>query len=118
MLRPPVEPMLAATVRDLPTPGSCAGGCAYEPKWDGWRALLFHDGDRVFLQSRTGRPLAPYFPEITRIARTALPAHVVVDGELLVWEHDHGRTSFAMLQRRGSGRTPARRPAPAPPPHL
>jgi ATP-dependent DNA ligase len=118
MLRPPVEPMLAATVRDLPPPGACPGGCAYEPKWDGWRALLFHDGDRVFLQSRTGRPLAPYFPEITRIARAALPAHVVLDGELLVWEHDHGRTSFAMLQRRVSGGTQAVRLARAHPAHF
>lgn len=103
MLRPPVEPMLAAPVSQLPGGATCRGGCAYEPKWDGWRALLFHDGDRVFLQSRTGRPLAPYFPEVVRIATDALPPHVVLDGELLVWEEDRGRTNFSLLQRRISG---------------
>jgi ATP-dependent DNA ligase len=98
MLRPPVEPMLAAAATELPA--ACRGGCAYEPKWDGWRALLFHDGTRVQLQSRTGRPLAPYFPEVTRVAREALPPGVVLDGELLVWDPDRGRTSFTLLQRR------------------
>jgi ATP-dependent DNA ligase len=110
--------MLAAAVRDLPPARDCRGGCAYEPKWDGWRALLFHDGDRVHLQSRSGRPLDPYFPEVTRIARTALPAHVVLDGELLVWEHDRGRTSFAHLQRRISGGAQAVRLARAHPAHF
>jgi len=63
LLRPPIEPMLAATVDRLPAPDACAGGCGYEPKWDGWRALLFREPDRVYLQSRSGRPLAGYFPE-------------------------------------------------------
>jgi ATP-dependent DNA ligase len=100
MLRPPIEPMHAAAVMELPVPQACAGGCAYEPKWDGWRVLLFVEDDRVYLQSRSGKPLAAYFPDITRLARQALPVGVVVDGELIIWETLRGRTSFALLQRR------------------
>src|SRR5206468_149748 len=74
-----------------------------EPKWDGWRALVFRDAGGVFVQSRTGRPLAAYFPDIARLAREALPPGAVLDGELLVWAPDRGRTSFVALQRRISG---------------
>jgi ATP-dependent DNA ligase len=107
--------MLAATVDRLPAPDACRGGCGYEPKWDGWRALLFRDPDRVQLQSRSGRPLGGYFPEVTRIGRVALPAGTVLDGELLVWDADRGHTSFVALQQRiGGGPAPrlaARYPA-------
>jgi len=98
MLEPPVQPMTAAAVTSLPE-----GRYAYEPKWDGWRALLFRTGDGVFLQSRTGKPLARYFPDLVRVAREALPAGLVLDGELVVWERALGRTSFALLQRRVGG---------------
>jgi ATP-dependent DNA ligase len=89
--------MLAAPVDRLPL-----GAVAYEPKWDGWRVLVFRDvdGDGVYLQSRTGRPLGPYFPELTRLARAHLPRGVVLDGEIVIWEPDRNRTSFALLQRR------------------
>ncbi|MFG1952484.1 ATP-dependent DNA ligase [Micromonospora sp. NPDC048830] len=91
-LRRPVAPMLAAPVDAVPV----GPDLLYEPKWDGWRAITFQD-DRVHIQSRAGRNLTPYFPDITRAVR-ALPPGVVLDGELVVW--DRGRTNFALLQRR------------------
>jgi ATP-dependent DNA ligase len=96
--------MLTRAVTALPEPSACAGGCGYEPKWDGWRVLLFKDqaAGAVTLQSRTGRDLTRYFPDLARIARGALPGGVVVDGELIVWEPDRRRMSFALLQRRVS----------------
>ena len=102
MLTPPVTPMLAASVDRLPV-----GANAYEPKWDGWRVLVFRDADGVYLQSRTGKPLAGYFPEVTRLART-LPPGVVLDGELIIWEAARQRTSFALLQRRVATGSPVR----------
>lgn len=86
--------MRAAAVVDLPT----GAGWTFEPKWDGWRGLAFHQGDTVYLQSRSAKPLAQYFPDITRAVRAALPPGTVLDGELVVW--DRQRTSFARLQRR------------------
>jgi ATP-dependent DNA ligase len=105
MLVPPVAPMLASAVDRLPR-----GAFGYEPKWDGWRALLFRTADGVYLQSRTGKPLGGYFPEITRLARTHLPPGLVLDGELVIWEPGRGRTSFALLQRRvvGGATSPVR----------
>ena len=102
VLRPPIEPMLAGPVDALPAPDACHGGCAYEPKFHGFRCLVFRHGRGVYLQSRAGCPLAGYLPDIARICRDALPAGVVVDGELVVWAPEHGRTSFALLQRRVS----------------
>jgi ATP-dependent DNA ligase len=117
VLHPPIEPMLARPVRRVPTPDGCAGGCAYEPKFDGWRCLVFRQRG-AYLQSRAGRPLAGYFPEIARICREALPAGLVVDGELVVWEPDRGRTSFALLQRRVSAGRRLLQVAVAHPAHL
>lgn len=97
MLRPPVEPMLARAVPAVPAAGDCPGGCVLEPKFDGFRALLFTGRDGAYVQSRAGRPLHGYFPDIVRIS-AALPPGVVLDGELVVWEGE--RTSFAQLQRR------------------
>ncbi|WP_262286021.1 ATP-dependent DNA ligase [Micromonospora sp. MA102] len=71
---------------------------AYEPKWDGFRAIGFVEAAGVYLQSRAGKNLTPYFPDITRAIRRTLPPGVILDGELIVWER--GRTSFARLQRR------------------
>lgn len=102
MLRPPIEPMLAKTVHALPEPGACAGGCVFEPKFDGFRAIVFHQPGEVFIQSRAGRPLHRYFPDVADIIAAALPAGVVLDGELIIWAG--GRTSFTLLQRRlGAG---------------
>jgi ATP-dependent DNA ligase len=73
-------------------------GLAYEPKWDGWRCLAFRGADRVYLQSRAGRNLTSYFPDISRAVRATVPPGTVLDGELVVWERE--RTNFALLQRR------------------
>ena len=79
-VQPPVSPMLARLARELP-PG---GGWSYEPKWDGFRCVVFRDGDDVELGSRNERPLNRYFPEILDPLRAALPAQAVVDGELVI----------------------------------
>ncbi|RAO26093.1 DNA ligase (ATP) [Micromonospora noduli] len=86
--------MLAAPVDEVPE----GAGLVHEPKWDGWRCLAFPEDDGVYLQSRAGRNLSMYFPDITRAIRTAVPAGAVLDGELIVFER--GRTNFAQLQRR------------------
>ncbi|RQW96967.1 ATP-dependent DNA ligase [Micromonospora inaquosa] len=86
--------MLAAPVDEVPE----GAGLVHEPKWDGWRVIAFRDDDGVYLQSRAGRNLSTYFPDITRAIRAAVPVGAVLDGELIVFER--GRTSFAQLQRR------------------
>src|SRR3954451_2619527 len=73
-LAPPLLPQLARSAKTLP-----AGDYSYEPKWDGFRAIAFVDGDEVYLQSRNGRPLRRYFPELT------FPAgRYVLDGEIVI----------------------------------
>src|SRR5260221_10574327 len=59
-------------------------GWLYEPKWDGFRALVFRDGDEVYLQSRDRRPLSRYFPELVDPIRASLPARSVLDGEIVI----------------------------------
>jgi hypothetical protein len=66
----------------------------------GWRAIPFAAAGETFLQSRTGKALAYYFPDLMGIARTFLSAGVVLDGELVIWDPSRERTSFAMLHRR------------------
>jgi ATP-dependent DNA ligase len=79
-VRPPVAPMLARLARELPT----GSDYVYEPKWDGFRCLIFRSNDEVDMRSRNDRPFARYFPEVV-IALRALPEpYVVLDGELLV----------------------------------
>ncbi|MFC4066706.1 ATP-dependent DNA ligase [Actinoplanes subglobosus] len=88
---------------DLPGPGDCRGGCVYQPKFDGWRALLFRRADgTVYLQSRQLRDLTPYFPDIAAAAAATLPPETVLDGELIVWDPAAGRTLFPALQARVS----------------
>jgi ATP-dependent DNA ligase len=77
---PPLEPMLAAPQAKLPD----GVGWAYEPKWDGFRCVVFRDGDQLVLQSRDLRPLERYFPELLTPLRAALPARAVVDGEVVI----------------------------------
>jgi ATP-dependent DNA ligase len=103
MLRPPVVPMGATAVDRLPASDSCPGGCVYEPKWDGWRALLFCTREGAYLQSRSGRSLGAYFTDLTRLARRAVRPGAVLDGEVVVWDAMRGRTSFVALQRRVAG---------------
>jgi ATP-dependent DNA ligase len=77
---PPVEPMLAKAQPTLPD----GAGWLYEPKWDGFRAIVFRDGDEVYIQSRDLKPLDRYFPELPPALRTELPERCVVDGEIVI----------------------------------
>ena len=77
---PPLEPMLARAAAAIPT----GEGWLYEPKWDGFRALVFRDGDEIYLQSRDLKPLARYFPELPPILRAVLPERCVLDGEIVI----------------------------------
>ena len=77
---PPVAPMLAKAVDGLPSDD----GWLFEPKWDGFRAIVFRDGDAIFTQSRDLKPLDRYFPELADPLRAALPERCVVDGEVVI----------------------------------
>jgi ATP-dependent DNA ligase len=79
-VNPPVLPMLAKRLEELP-PGD---GWIFEPKWDGFRALIFRDGDEVFIQSRDEKPLNRYFPELLDPLRSTLPARCALDGEIVI----------------------------------
>jgi len=79
-IEPPIEPMLAKLASGLP-PGD---GWLFEPKWDGFRALVFRDGERLYLQSRDSKPLDRYFPELAPGLRAHLPERCVVDGEIVI----------------------------------
>ena len=90
---PPVGPMLAKSVKSIPT-----GDYLYEPKWDGFRCVVFRDGDEVELASRGEKPLTRYFPEVVEALRANLPYRCVVDGEVVIVTDD--RLDFeALLQR-------------------
>jgi len=78
--QPPIEPMLAKAVDGLPTDD----GWLFEPKWDGFRALVFRDGDTVYTQSRDLKPLDRYFPELAVPLKAALPDRSVLDGEIVI----------------------------------
>src|SRR3954463_15780966 len=95
---PPVKPMLAKSVKEMPTEKTVPDGLLYEPKWDGFRCIVFRDGDEVELGSRNERPLTRYFPEVVQAVREQLPERCVVDGEIVVPADD--RLHFeALLQR-------------------
>ena len=79
-LAPPLEPMLAKASNGLPE----GEGWLYEPKWDGFRAIVFRDGDDVLIQSRDLKPLDRYFPELAAPLRANLPERCVVDGEVVI----------------------------------
>src|SRR6059036_1521360 len=91
---PPVEPMLAKIAEELPE----GGNFLFEPKWDGFRAIVFRGGDDVFIQSRDLRPLDRYFPELHEVFLEQLPSGAVVDGEI-VMPTKHG-LDFGGLQMR------------------
>jgi ATP-dependent DNA ligase len=93
-LRPPYPPMEARVVDDVPT----GPGWQYEPKWDGFRCLAFRDGDHVELQSKSGQPLARYFPEVVAHLLTLHPRAFVLDGEIVI--PVDGRLSFDDLLQR------------------
>ena len=77
---PPLEPMLAKPSDGLPS----GDGWLFEPKWDGFRAIVFRDGDEVLIQSRDLKPLDRYFPELAAPLRASLPERCVVDGEVVI----------------------------------
>jgi ATP-dependent DNA ligase len=93
-VNPPVLPMLAKRVGELPVGETWI----YEPKWDGFRALVFRDGDEILLQSRDEKSLNRYFPELIEPLRSQLPARSVLDGEIVVARK--GALDFDALQLR------------------
>ncbi len=93
-LAPPIDPMLAKLVTELPR----AEGLRYEPKWDGFRSIVFRSGNEVVLSSRNARPLTRYFPELVASLHEALPERCVVDGEIVIAGPD-GLDFEALLQR-------------------
>ena len=78
-VRPPVAPMLAKLARELPS-----GDYIYEPKWDGFRCIVFRSGTEVELGSRNELPLTRYFPELVRALSEVLPERAVLDGEVVI----------------------------------
>jgi ATP-dependent DNA ligase len=93
-VNPPILPMLAKRVSELPV----GGRWIFEPKWDGFRALVFRDGDEILLQSRDEKSLNRYFPELLEPLRSQLPARCVLDGEIVVAKG--GALDFDALQLR------------------
>ena len=94
MLEPPIEPMLAKLADELPP----EGGFLFEPKWDGFRAIVFRGPDEVYIQSRDLKPLDRYFPELHEALLERLPPGCVVDGEIVI-ATSHG-LDFDALQLR------------------
>ena len=93
-MNPPVLPMLSKRVADLP-----AGGMwIFEPKWDGFRALVFRDRNEIEIQSRDEKPLNRYFPELVETLQSQLPVRCVLDGEIVIAKH--GMLDFEALQLR------------------
>jgi ATP-dependent DNA ligase len=93
-VNPPVLPMLAKRVSELPS----GDDWIFEPKWDGFRALIFRDHDEILIQSRDEKPLNRYFPELLEPLRSALPSRCVLDGELVIVRKDE--LDFDALQLR------------------
>ena len=91
---PPVKPMLAKALPEIPR----RDDLSFEPKWDGFRCIVFKDGDEVFLGSRNEKPLTRYFPELIDPFLSQLPEKCVIDGELILIHEDKLR--FEMLQQR------------------
>ena len=99
---PPVQPMLAKSVQGIPDPEKF-GGLSFEPKWDGFRCIVFRDGDEVELTSRNTKPLTRYFPEVVEAVLEQLPERCVLDGELFValpTEDGGEKLEFETLQER------------------
>jgi ATP-dependent DNA ligase len=93
-LTPPVQPQLARSAKDLPA----GDGWRYEPKWDGFRTIVFRDGGDVHLQSRNGRPMNRYFPDVVEQVLKLPAERVVLDGEMIVMVD--GIQEFDLLSQR------------------
>jgi ATP-dependent DNA ligase len=94
-VNPPVAPMLAKPVGAIPS-----GDYVFEPKWDGFRSIIFRDRDEVEIGSRNERPMTRYFPELVAAIRAGLPERCVIDGEIVVPDADGRRLDFEALQLR------------------
>jgi len=92
---PPVPPMLAKAVPAIPS-----GSYVFEPKWDGFRSIVFRDGAEVEIGSRNERPMTRYFPELVDALRAELPPRCVIDGEIVLPDFTAGRLDFEALQLR------------------
>ena len=92
---PPVEPMLAKPLTAIPQ-----GDYLFEPKWDGFRSIVFRDGAEVEIGSRNERPMTRYFPEVVAAVKANLPEKCVVDGEIVLPDFATGRLDFEALQLR------------------
>ncbi|HWZ82820.1 MAG TPA: ATP-dependent DNA ligase [Terriglobales bacterium] len=93
-VNPPILPMLSKRIDELPE----GGDWIFEPKWDGFRALIFRDGDEILIQSRDGKSLNRYFPELLDPLQKQLPARCVLDGEIVI--ATNGGLDFEALQLR------------------
>ncbi len=91
---PPVKPMLAKPVPAIPP------GRLYEPKWDGFRSIVFRDGDEVEIGSRNEKPMTRYFPEVVEAVKAYFPDRAVIDGEIVVLHRDRNSLDFEALQQR------------------
>src|SRR5262245_50934748 len=91
---PPISPMLAKPVSQIPS------GQLYEPKWDGFRSIIFRDGDEVEIGSRNERPMTRYFPEVVAAILANFPARAVIDGEIVVADTERNTLDFEALQQR------------------
>src|SRR3954453_11428847 len=89
---PPVAPMLARPAAAIPP------GQLYEPKWDGFRSIVFRDGDEVEIGSRKERPMTRYFPEVVAAVKANFPERAVIDGEIVI--AGRGGLDFGALQQR------------------
>lgn len=94
-LMPPIAPMLAKAVTSLPD-----GALMFEPKWDGFRSIIFRDGADVEIGSRNGKPLTRYFPELVEAFKASLPPRCVLDGEIIMVGASGDRLDFDSLQQR------------------
>ncbi|GIJ43159.1 ATP-dependent DNA ligase [Virgisporangium aliadipatigenens] len=93
-MMPPVAPMLAKPVADIPPDR------LYEPKWDGFRSIIFRDGDDVEIGSRNEKPMTRYFPELVEAVRANFPQRAVVDGEIVIADTARNTLDFEALQQR------------------
>jgi ATP-dependent DNA ligase len=92
---PPVSPMLAKSVPAIP-----GGAMSYEPKWDGFRSIVFRDGDEVEIGSRNERPMTRYFPEVVAAVKASLPERSVIDGEIVIPDSEGRSLDFESLLQR------------------
>jgi ATP-dependent DNA ligase len=93
-INPPVKPMLAKPVTDIPP------GQIYEPKWDGFRSIIFRDGAEVEIGSRNEKPMTRYFPEVIEAVLANFPDRAVIDGEIIVADTARNTLDFEALQQR------------------